>query len=334
MATVFFNPNDERIKRLGRHTYCDDMPAFCWSNSGVKFSFRGNKIMLSFLPFKTPYTHYVLVKLDRYAQRFPISTGNEKIIIEGLENRKHDFEMLKITEGEGIDERIVLTGIEIDGISPDIMPPREKINRLKLEFVGDSLTAGYGNLGPETEKKFHTYQQDSTQAYAYICAELLDAEAHYVCYSGKGIFSDCNGKHNYEIPEFFTHASRVTREPWDFSKWTPDAVVINAGTNDFCGGVNGEDFENAVVDFLKQVRVTYPDAYIFWAYGMMQLKAIPYLESAFKKFGDKRSRFIKLNWLYDYKDELGANGHPNVKSARRQAKVVAKVIKQELKLKQ
>ena len=332
MRTAVFNTNDERIKTLGRHTYVEDMPAFCWPNSGVKFCFRGCGISFSFLPFVTPYTHYLLLKLDRMVQRFPISTGNERIIIEGLENKIHEVELLKITEGEGIDERIVLASLEISGTTPELFPPKEHYHKVKLEFIGDSLTAGYGNLGPATEKKFHTYQQDSTQAYAYLCAAMLDAEAHYVCYSGKGIYCNCNGVKNYEIPIFFNHASRVSKEPWDFSKWTPDAVVVNAGTNDFVGHVNPDDFKTAVVEFLKQIRATYPDAFILWAYGMMQDSAMPYIEQAFKEWGDANAKFLPLKPLYHFTDELGANGHPNAKSARRQARVVAKFLKQELKL--
>ncbi|MBR6594891.1 MAG: hypothetical protein IKK83_06880 [Clostridia bacterium] len=332
MKKAFFRSDDERIKTLGRHTYYEGMPAFCWPNSGFCFSFRGSGITLSFAPFETPYTHYLLVRVDRMSQRFPISTGNEKIIIEGLDNKRHSVEVLKVTEGESVDERIVFTGMEIQGVTPELFPVPPKNSKLKIEFVGDSLTAGYGNLGTAEDKVFHTYQEDSTRAYAYVCAELLDAEAHFVCYSGKGVFCNCRGEKNYEIPIFFNHASRVTREPWDFSKWTPDAVVVNAGTNDFAGGVRGEDFTNAVVDFVNQIRETYPDAYIFWVYGMMQVSAFPYLEEAFARIEDKKCFFHKLKPWQEFKDEQGANGHPNAKSARRQAKVVAKFIKQKMKI--
>ncbi len=332
MKTVHFRSDDERISTFGRHTYVNGMPAFCWPNSGFSFTFRGSSVSLSFLPFETPYTHYLLVKLDRMAQRFPISTGNEKIIIEGLENKRHNIEVIKITEGEGIDERIVFAGAEVQGVTPELFPVAAKNDRLKIEFIGDSLTAGYGNLGPAEEKKFHTYQQDSTKAYAAVCAELLNAEAHYVCYSGKGVYSNCNGVKNYEIPIFFNHASRVTQEPWDFSKWTPDVVVVNAGTNDFAGGVDGNNFVGAVVDFLNQIRATYPNAYIFWVFGMMTETAFPYLQKAFEQFPDPKAKLLKLRCMTEFKDEQGANGHPNVKSARRQAKVVAKFIKKELKI--
>jgi hypothetical protein len=34
-------------------------------------------------------------------------------------------------------------------------------------------------------------------------------------------------------------------EVWDHSKWTPQVVMINGGTNDGWGGVSAEEFERA-----------------------------------------------------------------------------------------
>ncbi len=328
MASKMIQGSENGIVTFGRHTYVDGCPAFDWPNSGFTFNFRGNGIILSFAEFKTPYTFYVLVKVDNICQRFALSTGNEKIIIEGLQNKKHTLEFIKITEG---DERIVFKSAEVFGTTPTLLPTAVS-EKLKIEFLGDSLTAGYGNLAPATEKLFYTFQQDSTRAYAYVCASLLGADAHYECISGKGVYFNCNGVKDIEIPTFFTHASRETREPWDFTKWTPDVVVINAGTNDYCGKVEDEKFIEAAVDFLKLVRSKYPNALIIWAYGMMQTAAYPAIEKAIELFGDDNAHFLKLKCMYEYQDEQGGNGHPNEKSHRRVGKLLAKYIKQELKI--
>ncbi len=328
MASKMIQGNEKEIVTFGRHTYSNGFPAFDWPNSGFYFTFRGNAVILSFAEFKKPYTFYVLVKVDNICQRFALSTGNEKIIIEGLQNKRHAIELIKITEGE---ERIVFTGAEIFGTTPALLPSVPK-EGLKIEFLGDSITAGYGNLAPATEKLFYTFQQDSTRAYAYICASLLGADAHYECISGKGVYFNCNGVKDYEIPTFFTHASRETREPWDFTAWTPDVVVINAGTNDYCGKVEDKTFTEAAVDFLKLVRSKYPKALIIWAYGMMQTCAYNAIEEAVNTFADDNARFVKIRSMYEYQDEIGGNGHPNEKCHRRVGKMLAKYIKQELKL--
>ncbi len=323
-----FLGSDKNIQLLSRYTRVDGNPAFDWTGSGFRLCFVGKSIILSFAELKTPYTFYVAVKLDGRRQRFPISTGNEKIVFENLADKKHCLEFVKITETT---ERLVFTECEVSGKAPDLVAC-EALPQLKIEFVGDSLTAGYGNLAPATEKLFHTFEQDSGRAYAALCADILGADAHFVCYSGKGIYFNCHGVFDYEIPTFFNHASLETKEPWDFSAWTPDAVVINAGTNDFCGGIDEDTFEKAALGFLKQVRETYPNAYIFWAYGMTQKVATAPLKRAVAAFADSKAFFIELSSMYDHKDEIGGNGHPNVKSATRTAKFVAKRIKEVMGL--
>ena len=44
----------------------------------------------------------------------------------------------------------------------------------RLEFLGDSITAGYGVLAPKDRNTFYTYEEDSTSTYAYMTAQLLD----------------------------------------------------------------------------------------------------------------------------------------------------------------
>jgi len=328
MAIISYKADHEYIKTFGRHTRVDGMPAFDWSNSGLSFSFKGNFVSFSFAPFEKPETLYVSVKIGKSIQRYALSTGNEKVIIEGIREGMHEISLIKITEGE---QRIVVTDVEIGGKNPKLLTPKAEEEKLKIEFIGDSLTAGYGNLAPATEKGFNTYQQDSTRAYAYLCAKLLGAEGHYVCYSGKGIHNDCTGAKSYEIPTFFTHASRVTREPWDFSLWTPDVVVINAGTNDFNGGVQAKDFSDTALEFLKQVRKAYPKALIIWCYGMTQYKAMEALEDTFSRLEDDNARFFKFSSIYERQGEVGGNGHPNAAAHVRFAKQMARFIKQEYK---
>jgi lysophospholipase L1-like esterase len=50
---------------------------------------------------------------------------------------------------------------------------------------------------------------------------------------------------------------------WDFSRYTPDAVIINLGTNDKSHGVSGNDFQNTYVSFIRTVRGKFPRASIF-----------------------------------------------------------------------
>ena len=316
---------DKNISLYGRYTKKNDLPAFDWPNSGMSFRFRGNAISVCFTPFDTVEPVYVRVTVDGKARRFCLTSGQERVIVEGLQNRVHDFELLKVSESPF---RICPSEIIINGITPAIYPTvNNNTAKPKIEFIGDSLTAGYGNLSEPTVTVYLAAEQDSTRAYPYIVSKFIGAEAHYVCFSGKGIVNSWNGEREYEIPEIFTTASRETKEPWDFNSWTPDVVMVNAGTNDYNGGVQDEEFIEYAKKFLEFIRSKYPDAYIVWAYGLTTVKAEPALKKAVEEFNDPKVSYLHLPSMYEYKDEIGGNGHPNAKCHARTAKLVAKYIK-------
>jgi hypothetical protein len=57
---------------------------------------------------------------------------------------------------------------------------------------------------------------------------------------------------------------------WDFSKWQPDIVVVNLGTNDFAVSAPDEkSYVGAVVDFIRFVRGKYSAAKIVMLDGPM-----------------------------------------------------------------
>lgn len=57
---------------------------------------------------------------------------------------------------------------------------------------------------------------------------------------------------------------------WDFSRWVPDAVVINLGTGDFTSGDPGSAaFLGAYRKLLAQVRQNYPRAFVVVGLGPM-----------------------------------------------------------------
>ena len=89
---------DKNISLYGRYTMKNGLPAFDWPNSGMSFRFRGNAISVCFTPFDTVEPVYVRVTVDGEPRRFCLTSGQERIIVEGLQNRVHDFELLKVSE--------------------------------------------------------------------------------------------------------------------------------------------------------------------------------------------------------------------------------------------
>ena len=70
---------------------------------------------------------------------------------------------------------------------------------LLIEFVGDSITCGYGVDDENYEHHFSTKTEDVTKAYAYKAAEALNADYSMVAISGYGISGYTEG--DEPIPE-------------------------------------------------------------------------------------------------------------------------------------
>ena len=68
-----------------------------------------------------------------------------------------------------------------------MQPPEPRQRRLL--FIGDSITAGYGVLCNDSDAPFAPETQSALHAYAAVAARALEADAHVIAYSGKGVGS-------------------------------------------------------------------------------------------------------------------------------------------------
>jgi len=323
-ALVLCEDNGKYLRTHGRYTIKQDCLAFDWSNSGISFNFSGTGFILSFGSYSADEPAYVKVFLDGVEQRFAVTNGKEKIIYENLAEKRHRVTILRITEGDVplLFKDLVFLGMDHKVMAPPFDKPR------KIEFIGDSITCGYGVIANPSETSYHTFQQDSTMTYAYFTAKELEADAHYISISGKGILCNCNGEKDNEIPLFYEHASQ-NKELWDFSRWTPNIVVINAGTNDAAGAIPDQTFTEATAAFLKQIRSKYPSAHIIWVYGMMNDKYVSAIKAAVRDLSqtDEKMHFLYVDSINQMQGETGANGHPNTRANMRVSKFLVKKIK-------
>lgn len=138
-----------------------------------------------------------------------------------------------------------------------------------LEFVGDSITCGYGVLGPNATCPFTLETEDPTETYAWHLAEVLRARSHLVSWSGRGVaWNYACGDPGAEMP----HAYRYLFGAVDGSEpaWAcrgpaaqrahadaPAAVVMYLGTNDAtCTQYNATAFGAAYAAFWRFLRDT------------------------------------------------------------------------------
>jgi hypothetical protein len=148
---------------------------------------------------------------------------------------------------------VALVGFDTDG--QFVAPPAPRSRR--LEFVGDSITVGYGSLGHGPCNAGWVSNDNSRTYDSFLCANF-SANCSIIAWSGKGMYENCCDA-GTKMPEYFLRALGGNEgSTWDFSAFVPDALVINLGTNDW-GHYNGSAYAAAFtatyVEFLVSAVV-------------------------------------------------------------------------------
>lgn len=143
--------------------------------------------------------------------------------------------------------------------STEALPDPPPALKRRLEFIGDSLTNGYGTEGPGLKCQSLAPYENAERAWARRCAEALKAEAQILAYSGYGLvrnYGAADSRSKDPVP--FYYPRRVLADPalWPREAFVPDLSVVFLGTNDYSTQPSPSDqvFEDAYAAFLDQVR--------------------------------------------------------------------------------
>ena len=312
--------NEADIKINGRHRFTESGALeINWSASGFEMNFKAERVNVLFVPdYVEDQVCYIGVYLDGgMIQKFPIVSGAETLMVENISSGEHHLKLVKLSEGNRI---LKIESIELVGDDAELLSKPEYSTR--FEFLGDSITCGFGDIAEQDMPVFLTRDEDVTKTYAYLTAEHFNAELRIEAYSGQGIVRNCNGRVDYPIPHFFSHELRRVDEAHDFDSWTPDVVVINAGTNDCGGRVTDDEFHDGAKAFLCHIREVYPKAQIVWIYGMMGLRYEKVIASVVEELCDSNIHFLPVESISREMNEVGAVGHPNEKGQKRAAQAL------------
>lgn len=282
-----FAANEENVKLIGRTAEYENIRWLGLSASGVEFTFTGTSASFTLVgdsmysnPEKTP-RFAVYINGERTFDDVVDAPEKTVEVFSADEAVETTVKFLKISEAQ--ESTMGIKSINVTSIG-GLTPTAEKA--LKIEFIGDSITCGYGVDDPDRNHHFKTTTEDATKAYAFKTAMALDADYSLVSYSGNGIISGYtdNGtkQESQRVPDVYDKVGKswgnwnefnIQDVDWDFSKFQPQYVVINLGTND--GSYTGSDkdrvleYAEGYKEFLKVVREKNPDAHIVCALGVM-----------------------------------------------------------------
>ena len=297
--------NRAHVKHLGRTWIVDDVLYLSLSGSGIEFEYEGKGLTLTFVGgIRTEQsTKYFCSRMGVYidGERVIDHMITEKemtLRIAGSPTKKKSVvRIVKLSECQ-----ISLAGIKALDVGEDesVRPTPAKAH--KIEFIGDSLTCGFGVDDENPVHLFQTETEDVTKSFAYKTAEALDVDYSMFSLSGFGIVSGGTTprkKVKVLIPDYYEfmgtcHGDAFPGQPgiekisWDFSLFQPDAVVINAGTNDYsyCRTRSElqQEFRDGYTAFLKMVRRNNPAAKIFCIMGMAGAELFPRICEAVQNY--------------------------------------------------
>lgn len=314
--------------------YVEDLagPHLTWAGTKIAFRFTGSSITVTYRDdtlYDTQYPNYYEATIDGILQPpFPLighipsihDTATYTFTIDAGGPGDHTVVLQKRTE-------------EVSGVTqivgfdqPLLVLPAETRTR-RFEFIGDSLTVGYGIENPN-----NTYNSSATsnesKTHGALTAAHFNALHQNIGCSGRGLVQDGNGfaqggtmvdrwlrvqeggNHPYNdgTPPLYLTA------PWDFSKYQADVVTVNLGTNDYTYGPI--PLRSAFASFYRLIRSKYPNA---WIVGIMPSQPVGTnrtslrgeIQGAIADVADAKLSFLEFPNA-DPADGVGGAGHPNV----------------------
>lgn len=332
-----FKADTDHVKISGR-TYTDNNGTVILSNtcSAVEFAFCGTlaEITLTSDCASSKARVGIFVNGERAIDKMLTEKATTLTVFESDAPKNCIISIVKLSE-----QSHSYVGVKnIHAVTEyGIIPTHER--ERKIEFIGDSITCGYGVDAPNEHYDFSTETEDGSKTYAALIGKLLDADVNIIAWSGIGAYSCYTSG---DEPSQWKLVSGIygntdtmhTSKKWDFSSWQPDIVVINIGTNDnsWTRGISErvDTFGNAYYDLICQVREKNPDAYIICSLGAMGKELLPEIEEQVENYsastGDNRITTFEFDIQNGYADGYGADYHPSAKTHQKMADKLAPFI--------
>lgn len=283
---------------------------------------------------KQPYIVLVMDNEFDNAITLTLTKAETEVVLIGeggfaapTDGEVHEVSVYK--RSESIDSHIALKELKTTGKFIEGVEYKER----KIEVIAASSSTGYGNLSNSTKT---TANSDGLKAFAFLTAQALDAELSIVSASGWGISASAwTSPQTINMHDKYFMVDCMSNEVWDTSKYTPDVIVTNFGTNDLSYinlGRNDlekaerrENFIATYVDFLSRLHATYPDAQIIILYGLMNESGV--YDDHSEIYERAKALIPSLEMIKINGDAKGYNSHPSVTSHAQIAQTLTQKIK-------
>ena len=329
---------DSHIQYVGRISFANpERPTFNFPGIQIVAAFEGTSLRM----MAKPRSGYFMAQIDE-AEPFKVAFTGQRdsvaTLATALPDGRHTVRLMYVIEGYEFYPEF--WGFVLDEGRTLVDAPN--LPKLKLEFIGNSITCGYGNEGTDPNEHFDYATENHYYSYASLTARALKAQHWVVARSGIGAYRNYGGPKTgnpesnmpvqYEYTAYAPEpglrlADGLQAERWDFSRYQPDIVCINLGTNDL--STNNYDVQLLKAGYqrlLEMVRSHNAKAKIVFLCGSMlngkelqiARELLDEVASEARQAGDKevyRFNFSPQTGELGY----GSDWHPSLAQHRRMA---------------
>lgn len=239
-------------------------PRYAWSGTTALARFDGTGISVA---LADGYANQFAVYVDGAVTPKAVKTSGDAtyVLASGLRSGTHDVALVKRTEA--FQGEITFKGFTVTGGA--LIATADPTTRT-IEFIGDSITAGYGVDGAGPNCGFSADTENEDIAYGALTARALGAGHAAIAWSGIGVYQDGSGSKTDQMPvRYLRTLPDESASTVDFGRQPPDVIVVNLGTNDFAHGDPGQPFTDAYTAFLATLRAHHPGVPILAALSPM-----------------------------------------------------------------
>lgn len=338
-AQTTISATDSHIRYTGRIAMTDSTAELSWSATDVVLNFYGTGISATFRDERSDNNYNVIIDGKVMSILHPEVAKKRYVLVSGLPAGKHQLELFKRTEWAM--GKTWLYGFTLPAGGKVLAAPPAK--KRKIEFYGNSITCGYADEDTTGKDRGTSPYENGYLSYAAITARHFDADLYSISKSGIGITVSWFPLVMSEMYDRLDATNPGSK--WDFSRYTPQVVVINLFQNDswIVKMPDNDQFKakfgtkpptaefiiNAYQSFVKSIRAKYPRASIICILGSMDATkpGSPwpgYIEKAVAGLNDQKiyTHFIP------YKN---TPGHPSIKEQQAMADDLIGYIEKNIK---
>lgn len=282
-TTRFLPASDEHFRYEGRFDFVNsNAPVVVWQASRVGLDFSGDRIDLlfdestgqNFFDARVDGTNRVLV--------IPEGLHSQPVVLAGFGEGRHHLTLFK--RSEAIAGTVQFRGAKLM-INANVWSPPPARYKLRMEFIGDSITVGACNEDGAEDQWTNRLTHDAALSYATLTADAFAADYRNIAVSGMGVATGWVPMKAGEVWDKLYPNPSSPRA--DLTGWMPQLIFVNLGENDDSfprahGQAFPTNYTSGYLALVRAIRSARPDARIVLLRGGM--------------FGGSQSEALRTAW--------------------------------------